>query len=503
MMTTTKKDQNDANDGVVHEIQHLCTVNEVFLLRQVPITKRESRASTRKGSPHAIVISLTSSASPSKATQFSTLGVEPNPFYVSILHPCAYREFRLCCASIGPLHTFRPDILRAALRVYVPPHDQGCKSAAWTKAISWFWKTMEKQKGQKCTRGKQWIPTGGLDFWTSLKQALDEQRQGDQDTVDVDIQLGRKVLLDCVIDLLRRNERLFVPRRHVLHTDRIRDPVTLGPAIRNAEKSDDGYGLLCGIDPAVTDVDRTVLRCYDRLFDKTGPLFHEPVVSANDEEMAWTRLVDLRFAKRHGMASRTFYYSPNRIRAEALEAFCRPPHRVVDAGLIEEDRPLDLLARLLIFPVDEYLLIYDSTVTPDSPLRQLILAQFHTTPHDLTTNVFFPVDPRTSAMTRRIREVASRVCVCTTDDFKALDDPLIKTVFLLDFHHWRLRQLVKLCKWFTMRRIMSRAHATWVALNITVPRPAPVIAVDPIDWTKDTHVSSVIAWFDRTFLEPQ
>ena len=111
--------------------------------------------------------------------------------------------------------------------------------------------------------------------------------EGDGRTLD--FHLGRKILLDLVDDLLRRNHLPFQPRRHVLHTARIIDPGTLAPAFDT--ENDDGYRLLCGLEPLVADDDRAMVRCYDRLFDAKAPLLHEPITSS--DEMAWKRLVDL------------------------------------------------------------------------------------------------------------------------------------------------------------------------------------------------------------------
>ena len=140
--------------GCVVDMKRICTVNELFLLRLMP-----ANGSNEKSAPsHSIVISLNNAASPSKAAQLSTLGVEPNPFYVSIVHPRPCRSLHLCCASIGPVNSFRPDILRAALRVFVP---QGCRTGTWTKAVSWFWKTLEASKGKSLPRENNGSKRGG------------------------------------------------------------------------------------------------------------------------------------------------------------------------------------------------------------------------------------------------------------------------------------------------------------------------------------------------------
>lgn len=473
-------------------MKRICTVNELFLLRLMP-----PNGSNEKSAPsHSIVISLNNAASPSKAAQLSTLGVEPNPFYVSIVHPRPCRSLHLCCASIGPVNSFRPDILRAALRVFVP---QGCRTGTWTKAVSWFWKTLEASKGKKPTKGKQWIETRGLQFWTSLREELMRTlHEGDGRTLD--FHLGRKILLDLVDDLLRRNHLPFQPRRHVLHTARIIDPGTLAPAFDT--ENDDGYRLLCGLEPLVADDDRAMVRCYDRLFDAKAPLLHEPITSS--DEMAWKRLVDLRIARQHDMCHRTFYYSPYRIIPTLVDALCQSPRPVIDCPIPE--RPLDHLARLFSYPVEEYLLVYDSSITPDSPTRRLLLAQFKNTPQDLATVEMISVgSASTENATQRIRRVVSSVYRKTAKT-TPFETRCVKTVFLLDFAIWRLQQLLRLFECFTISRIMSKAHSAWVALNVTTP-PIPMgenttsTILDPKEWTQDATLASVFAWFDANFIK--
>lgn len=467
------------------DIQRICTVNEVFLLRTLPgkIANETSQAK---------VIPLSLASCPSKAPTCPALGIEPNPFFVSILHPRWCREFRLCCASIGPVQTFCPDILRAALRVFVPRH---CKAKAWTSALSWFWKSMEKSKGKKCTKGKQWIDTRGLCFWVSVRDDL-KKSLNEATTPTVDVHLGRTVFLDWLDDLLRRNYVPSLHLRHVLHTGRILDPSTLLPVF---DESPDHNGLyvLCGIESAVDDDARALVQCYNKLFDDTGPLLHEAIDPI--ERKAYTRLTELRIARGYSIGVRTFYFSPHRILPGLIEALCRPPCIVADVGPLG-DRPLDQLARLLTFPIEDYFIVYDSTITADSPLRQTLLAQLEKSSQDLATIGTETEDfPLKATATERIRQVKSRVY-----HLKAGSNPLVdhrvKTVFLLDFAKWRLRQLHQLCSCFATSRFMSRTHAAWVALGVE----ASVVSkrsVDLTEWTKDTDISCVISWFDANFIK--
>lgn len=466
------------------DIQRICTVNEVFLLRTLSGKKADETSQAK-------VIPLSFATCPSKAPPCPALGVEPNPFFVSILHPRWCRGFRLCSASIGPVQTFRPDILRAALRVFLPHR---CKAKAWTNALSWFWKLMEKSKGKKCTKGKQWIDTRGLCFWVStrddLKKALNET-----ETSTADVHLGRTVFLDWLDDLLRRNYFPSPRLRHVLHTGRILDPSTLMPVF-DKNSDDNGLYVLCGIEPEVTDNDRALVQCYNNLFDDTGPLLHDALDSK--ERKAYARLTELRIARGCSIGDRTFYFSPYRILPGSIEALCRPPCTVVDAGPLGE-RPLDHLARLLTFPIEEYFVVYDSTITGDSPLRRLLLAQFETSSQDLATIATETEDlPLKATMTERIRQVQSRVY-----RLKAGSNPLVthrvKTVFLLDFAKWRLRQLHQLCSCFDTSRFMSRACAAWVALNIGPP-VVSTRSLDPTEWTRDTDINCVLSWFDVNFI---
>ena len=467
------------------EIQLICSVNEVYLLRTLS-------ANTPDESSHATLISLSCATCPTKASPNPALGVEPNPFFLSILHPQTSRGLRLCCASIGPVNAFRPDILRAALRVFLPG---SCKASAWTKALTWFWKSIEETKGRKTTRGKQWIKTGGLDFWLSLRDNMGKTLHA-AEAPAADVQLGRTVLLYWLGDLLKRH-RFPSPRlRHILHTGRILDPGTLMPAF-DTELDDDGFRFLCGIESAVTEDDRLLVQCYNDLFEYTSQLLHE--TRKEVEQNAWTRLVGLRIARQYVLRDRTFYFSPYSILPGAIETLCRPPSTVINAGTLGE-RPLDHLARLLTFPIEDYFLVYDSSITTDSALRRLLLAQFKASPQDLAGITNEPEDfPSETTMTQCIRRVKSRVY-----RVKAETNPIvaqgIKTVFLLDFGNWRLRQLRRLCSCFSTSRIMSRAQAAWVALNTSTPLISAE-SIDPTEWTQDTPINSVISWFALNFTE--
>ena len=468
---------NPAND-----IQRICTVNEVFLLRTLPgkIANETSQAK---------VIPLSSATCPSKAPTFPALGIEPNPFFVSILHPRWCREFRLCCASIGPAQTFCSDILRAALRVFLPRH---CKAKAWISALSWFWKSMEKGKGKRCTKGKQWIDTRGLCFWVStredLKRALNEAT-----TPTVDVQLARTVLLDWLPDLSRRNYSPSPHLRHVLHTKRILDRGTFLPVF-DESPDDNGLHVLCGIQSAVGDDGYALVQCYNKLFDNTGSLLHEALDST--ETRAYARLTELRIARGYSVGERTLYFSPHRILPGPIEALCRPPCIIADAGPLG-DRPLDQLARLLTFPIEDYFI--DSTITADSPLRQTLLAHLETSSQDLATIAMESEDlPLKASMTERIQQVKSRGQGRAGSN--SLVTHCVKTVFLLDFAKWRLRQLHQLCSCFATSRFMSRAHAAWVALNVEAS-VVSTMALDPTEWTKDTDVSCVRSWFDANFIK--
>lgn len=439
-----------------------------------------------------MVISITCATCPAKASPNPTLGAESNPFYVSILHPRPFRGIYLCCANIGPVYTFRPDILRAALRVFLPP---GCKVAAWSKALSWFWKTMEQSKGRKCARGTLWVDTSGLNFWVSLRNDMVKALYG-AGALTADLQLGRTVFLEFLDDLLRRNYSPSPPLRHVLHTERILDPGTLMPAFD--PDSDDGkLRLLCGIEPGISDDEQALVRCYNRLFDVASSLLHEPLHPL--ERNACGKLVDLRIARLYVFGERSFYFSPHRVLPGSIEALCHPPSPVFDSGAIGE-RPLDHLAQLLTLPIEDYLIVYDSTVTPDSPLRRLLLEQFKTASQDLVAVSTEAVDfSLTDTMTQRIRQVKSRIYRVRAETRPIITRP-IKTVFLLDFGNWRLQQLRRLCSCFATSRIMSRARAAWVALNITSPvfseRP-----LDPTEWTENTPVKSVLSWFDVNVIQ--
>lgn len=476
----------------IAKLQCICDANELFLLRTL-IGSSAKEVTGKREVSHATVISFKDASAPTKANPVSALGVEPNPFYISIMHPRPCRSLFLCCASIGPVHAFRPNLLRAALRVFIP---RGCKPADWKKAVSWFWQTMEDKKGKKLTKGTQWVTTGGLEFWLSLESGLREAIHRGQ--VEGDTKLGRAELLAWVNDLLRRSQSPLPHRRHVLHTTRIVDPGTLKPVFDC--DSDEGYRVLCGVDTITTDEEWALVRCYECLFDDSASLLHEPI---NDvDRHAWEQLVQLHIARRHGMNSRTFYYSPKCILMASVEAMSRPPRAVIDAGLLH-DKPLDLLARIMIYPVREYLLVYDSTVTADSPVRRLLMSQLENTPRDLATVVTPPFHALSKATTtQRIRQVSSSIYrktmgACHPESQNA------KTIFLLDFAHWKLRQLARLCAFFETSRIMSKAPAAWVALNISEPSlssgaPQPV---DPNEWTQDVNLLSVFAWFDATFIE--
>lgn len=477
----------------VAKLQSICKANELFLLRTLTGSSGKGVTGNREVL-HATVISFKDSTAPTKASPVSALGVEPNPFYTSIMHPRPCRGLHLCCASIGPVHAFRPNVLRAALRVFIP---RGGKPADWKKAVSWFWQTMEVKKGKKLTRGVQWVKTGGLEFWLSLESDLSEaiHREG---VVEGDTKLGRTELLAWVNDLLRRSQSPAPHRRHVLHTTRIVDPGTLKPVFDC--DSDEGYRVLCGVDTITTDEECALVRCYECLFDDSATLLHAPI---NDvDRSAWEQLVELHIARRHEMNGRTFYYSPKCILMASVEGISRPSRAVIDAGPLH-DRPLDLLARIMIYSVREYLLVYDSTVTPDSPVRRLLMSQLENAPQDLAT----VVTPRCGALsmatsTQRIRQVSSSIYQKTAGACFP-ESKNVKTVFLLDFAHWKLRQLTRLCAFFETSRIMSKAPAAWVALNISEPSlsggaPQPL---DPNEWTQDVNLSSVFAWFDATFIE--
>lgn len=482
-MTTTA---TTAVSDRIDEIQRICSVNELFLLRKLT-------GKTPEETCHATLIPFSHATCPTKANPSLALGVEPSPFFFSILHPRTCSGLRLCCASIGPMYTFRPDIIRAALRVFV---SRSCKASAWTAALTWFWKLMEESKGRKTARGKQWIDTGGIDFWSSMRNTM-EKALHDTETLAADLRLARTVLLHWTDDLLRRHRFPSPHLRHVLHTGGILDPGTLLPTF-DANSDDSGLRLLCGIEPAVDEEERLLLQCYSRLFDDTGPLLQESRDS--NEQNAWTRLVDLRIAKRYDLSDRTFYFSPYRILPELNEAFCRPPSTVIDAGILDE-RPLDQLARLLIFPIQDYFVVYDSTVTADSRLRRLLLAQFRIPAQDLAvvTNEAEDVATKKPTMTRRIRLVKSRVYRVQTEA-KSIVAPCAKTVFLLDFANWRLQQLQRLRSCFPTSRMMSSAHAAWVALNIATPLVS-VESLDPTEWTRDTPIKAVVEWFEANFID--
>lgn len=483
-ITTTATTSTTTTENNVERIQRICSVNEVFLLRKMSGEKQNETW-------QANVISLSCATRPSKASQISVLGVEPNPFLVSILHPRSCGMFRLCCASIGPVHTFRADILRAGLRVFQPRH---CLAASWTRAVTWFWKCMQKSIGAKAARGNQWIDTDGFDFWVSMRNDLNKDLHGTE-TLAPDLVKGRTVLLEWLEDLLKRN--YFPPPRfrHVLHTGRILDPGTLIPVF-DKDLDEDGLRVLCGIETEATRDDRALVQCYNNLFDETGPLLHEAQDSTNGK--AYTRLVDLRIARSYSIGDRTLYFSPYRIVPRSIEALCRPPCAIVDTGGLG-DRPLDQLARLLTFPVEEYFLVYDSTVTDDSPLRRLLLAQFETSSQDLAAISTETEElPSKATMTERIRRVKSRVYRLTADD-NPLVARCIKTVFLLDFAKWHLRQLHRLCSCFPASRFMSRARTAWVALN-TDSSMTCTRSLDPTKWTRDTDIDCILYWFDVNFI---
>lgn len=247
-----------------------------------------------------------------------------------------------------------------------------------------------------------------------------------------------------------------------------------------------------------------LVRCYDRLFDFDGPLLHEPEYGFHCEA-SWNKLMELQIARRHVMGDRTFFYSPHFILARSIEALCAPPRVVLDAST-DTDLLLDALARLLIHPVEEYLLVYDSVITPDSPSRQLLMSQFRTTPYDLSTVTIsaHSLLPSSPTMTQRIRQVASRVYRKTSEKPVFDQGKRVKTVFLLDFVDWRLEQLLRLCRCFATSRIMSRAHATWVALNLastSMTDDKVSGPLDPIEWTRHTTLQSVLAWFDVNFIK--
>lgn len=479
----------------VADVQRVCEANELFVLRTLTGSISERGKKDTTAALHATVISIKDANAPAKATRLSALGVEPNPFYASVLHPRTCSGLRLCCASIGPAFAFRPDVLRLALRVFVP---RTCKHAGWTKAVSWFWQTMERTKGKKLTRGKHWIETGGLDFWVTLEKELIKAHRDLDEQPAADTKLGRTELLTWVDDLLRRSRRQSPHRRHVLHATRIVDPGTLMPVFDG--DSDEGYRLLCGVDRATTVEEEALVRCFDLLFDVGGALLHEPLDDA--DRGAWERLVELDIARRHDVNGRMFYYSPHRIPAKSVEAMSRPPRTVIDAGPLQA-RPLDLLARIMVHPVSEYIMVYDSTITPDSPTRRLLLSQLEKAPHDIAAIEMAPRGKTaTMTSTQRIRQVSA--CIYRkTVEIAPLEDQSVKTVFLLDFARWRLRQLSRLCASFATSRLMSKAFASWVALNVTEPAGpgCPPKALDPREWTQDTSLTSVFAWFDGTFID--
>ena len=354
---------------------------------------------------------------------------------------------------------------------------------------------MEKSKGKKCTKGKQWIDTRGLCFWLSTREEL--KRTFNEATTPIeDVLTGCTVLLGWLDALLRRSYSPSPHLRHVLHTGRILDPGTFLPVF---DKSPDENGLyvLCGIESAVNDDGRVLVQCYNKLFDDECPLLHEALDSI--ERKAYARLTELRIARGYSIGERTLYFSPHRILPGSIEALCRPPRIIADAGPLG-DRPLDQLARLLTFPIEDYFIVYDSTITADSPLRQTLLTQLETSSQDLATIAMEKEDlPLKATTTERIRQVKSRVY-----RLKAGSNPLVthsvKTVFLLDFAKWRLRQLHQLCSCFATSRFLSRAHAAWVALNVEASMIS-TMPLDPTEWTKDTDFSCVLSWFDANFIK--
>ena len=50
---------------------------------------------------------------------------------------------------------------------------------------------------------------------------------------------------------------------------------------------------------------------------------------------------------------------------------------------------------------------------------------------------------------------------------------------------------------------MSKSFAGWVAMNVTDRglSTTPAEAVDPREWTRDTSLASVFAWFDMAFID--
>lgn len=492
-MSTSLVPADKIRDGA-YDLQRIIEGNELFLLRTLSGSTSGKGKKNTTSALHATVICIKDSKTPSKATQISALGIEPNPFYVSILHPRTNGGLRSCCGSIGPAFSFRPDILRSSLRVFVP---QTCKPAAWTKAVSWLWKTMEKNKGKTSTTGKCWVETGGLDFWESLERELVNSLHDQEESI-ADIRLGRMEVLAWVDDLLRRSRRPSPQRRHVLHATRVVDPGTLMPVFDGG--SDEEYRLLCEVDRPTTEEERALVGCFHLLFNVDSILLHEALTEV--DRRAWERLVELDIARWHDMNGRRFYFSPYRILLPSLEAMCRPRRTVIDIGP-SQYRPVDLLARIMVRPANEYIMVYDSTITPDSPDHRVLLSHFERTPHDLATIEIASEDTKMSAtLTRRIRQVASIVYRKKTDN-APLESQSIKTVILLDFAHWRLGQLVRLCACFSTNRLMSKSFAGWVAMNVTDRglSTTPAEAVDPREWTRDTSLASVFAWFDMAFID--
>ena len=495
MTTTTSQGMDDESRGVAIDPRDVCENNELFLLRFItkPLTKSSSKGKRNAPSVttlHPTVISMNHCNAPKKAPQLSVLGIELNPFYVSVIHPEPCRNVWLCLASICPIRKFRPDIIRAALRVFVA---QNCTQTGWTKAVSWFWKTMGSHKGKKAANGKEWVETGGLDFWVSLEHLLIK----DPNKTDIP---ACNELIKWLKDLIEKNESLVSPKRPVLHATRIVDPGTLVPVFD--DEHDNEYRLLCGLSAATTEKERNVIRCYEALFNDSMPLLYEPL--DEKDRCAWECLVKLRIAKECEIHGRRFYYNPSSIVVPAVCGMCRPPRALVDAGSMQ-DGLLDLLARIMVHPLKEYFLVYDSSITPDSPDRRQLLSQWETVPRDLATiELVSNDDMRSITTTQCIRRVASRVY----PKKNKIDDSVIgarkfKTVLLVDFAHWRLKQIVTLCTLFSIDRITSRAHAAWVIFNLTKPElnafASP--AKDPKEWTLDSSVASVLAWFDVTFID--
>ena len=332
---------DDESRGVAIDPKAVCENNELFLLRF--LTKPSTRTSSKgkKNAPstttlHPTVISMNHCNAPKRAPQLSVLGVELNPFYVSVIHPEPCRNVWLCCASICPVRTFRPDIIRAALRVSVA---RKCTQTAWAKAVSWFWKTMNSHKGRKAANGKEWVETGGLDFWVSLENVLFK----DPNKTDIP---ACNELMEWLKDLIEKNRSSPSPKRPVLHATRILDPGTLMPVFD--DEHDGKYRLLCGLSAATTEKERNVIRCYGALFDDSTPLLHEPL--DEKDRCAWECLVKLRIAKEYEIYGRRFYYSPSSIVIPAVDGMCRPPRALVHAGSMQ-DGLLDLLARIMVHPL--------------------------------------------------------------------------------------------------------------------------------------------------------